>query len=113
MKNQSLALLACLAAFLVIQNHCVMVEGIRLESEPSGAKVYVIPWSIWEQDPSIQNDDIRLAEFRVAQGNTPVTIRAKEKVYAVIFDLNGKKEMRKLDVIASKSEGNRVMVVFE
>jgi hypothetical protein len=89
-----------------------MVPGIRLDSDPSGAKVYLIPWSIWEKDPGIQYDDARLAEYRLPR-DTPVVTSAKEKVYAVVFDLDGKKEWRKLDVMAIKKEDNWVKVVFK
>ncbi|MBA7496254.1 hypothetical protein ES702_06853 [subsurface metagenome] len=87
-----------------------MVDKIELISEPPGAKVYLVPLLDWEKDPSIISDDNKLSKFQVPDGNTPVITRAYEKVYMVVFDLNGKKISRKLDVIAGKI--NRVKVTF-
>lgn len=89
-------------AYVVFFMSCQMVDNIELISEPPGAKVYLIPLYIWENDSAIISDDTKLAEFQVTEGNTPVKTRAYEKVYMVVFDLDGKKISRRLDVIAGK-----------
>jgi len=98
-------------AYVVFFMSCQMVDNIELISEPPGAKVYLIPWYIWQNDHAILSDDTKLAEFQVPEGNTPVITRANEKVYMVVFDLNGKKISRRLDVIAGKI--NRAKVTFQ
>jgi len=98
-------------AYVVFFMSCQMVDNIELISEPPGAKVYLIPLYIWENDSAIISDDTKLAEFQVSEGNTPVTTRAYEKVYMVVFDLNGKKISMRLDVIAGKI--NRAKATFQ
>lgn len=90
---------------------CKPADNIELISEPPGAKVYLIPLYIWQNDHAIISDDTKLAEFQVPEGNTPVITRAYEKVYMVVFDLNGKKISKRLDVIAGKT--NRAKVTFQ
>lgn len=88
-----------------------LVKDIFLDSEPEGAKVYLIPLSTWEKDPSIFKDDNRLAKFQVPEGCTPVYTTTYEMVYQAVFDYKGRKEMILIDVIHDKN--NKAKVVFK
>jgi hypothetical protein len=88
-----------------------MIDKIELLSAPSGAKVYLVPLYRYESDPNLVTDEAKLAEFLVPEGRTPVTTRALEKVYVVVFDLNGKKQITKIDVVHGHT--NQAKVVFQ
>ena len=103
-----LILVSCIALFICTAQ---IVENVELESDPPGAKVYLIPLNEWEAHPDIIFDDNKLSYYRVPEGDTPVTTRTREKVYMVVFDLNGKKLTRKLDVM--RDYQNKVKVKFQ
>lgn len=89
---------------------CVMVDKVQLSSEPAGAKVYLVPLYRFETDTSLIWNDVKLAEFIVPEGPTPVLTRALEKRYVVVFDLNGKKLTSRIDVIHGQT--NQAKVIF-
>lgn len=89
---------------------CVMVDKIRLLSDPPGAKVYLVPLYRFEADTSLVSDDAKLAEFIVPEGLTPVMTRALEKRYVVVFDLNGEKLTTRIDIL--RGQTNQAKVVF-
>jgi hypothetical protein len=81
---------------------------IDLESNPEGAAVYLIPLYDWENDPSIINDDRRLSNYRVSQGNTNVQTRQPEKVFEGVFVLGDQRRPINIDV---NREGNTTFKV--
>jgi hypothetical protein len=82
---------------------------ISLESSPGGANVYLIPKRRVELDPSLpQKDESSLFEFRVPTGNTPTIFKAKQKVFTILFILNGVRRSVPLDVRPDGSKSARV-----
>lgn len=89
---------------------CAMVDTVQLLSEPPGAKVYLVPLYSAETDTSLVSNDAKLAEYLVQEGPTPVITRALEKRYVAVFDLNGTKRTKRIDVI--RGHTNKAKVIF-
>jgi hypothetical protein len=68
-----------------------LVDHVRLNSEPSGAAVYLIPKIEYERDKElgqrILKDPSAGARYRVMEGLTPVETTTREMVYIAIFIL--------------------------
>jgi hypothetical protein len=87
-------------------------EIVKFASYPPGAWVYLVPLYEWERDTTLEFADKRkLRKYLVPEGLTPVQTKAEEQVYMVLFDYNGKREVRKVDII--KGESITVKVYFE
>ena len=87
---------------------------VTLTSKPEGAKVYFIPLRDWEQDPNILNNETKLnLNYRVPDGNTPTSTTVKRKVYIVVFDLQGRKEWVRKDVIGVIGIEDKVEVTLQ
>ena len=96
---------------VLLMSGCMVVHDVRLDSVPTGAAVYLVPKVDVELDPSIIDDQGKLANYRVPEGDTPVVTKAREKVYTVLFVRDGQVEMRQLDVL-SPPHSNQAKAVF-
>jgi len=109
-SQKTLLFFLLLVATVLYINSCGMVENVQLLSEPPGAKVYLVPLYKFEVDTTIVRDEAKLSQYIVSEGPTPVMTSAMEKVYIVVFDLNGKKLTSRIDIIEGKM--NQAKVVF-
>lgn len=75
------------------------LQRVRISSVPGGAAVYLIPLFDWENDPNLLRKPRRLIFFQVPEGETEVRTRAYERVYMVVFVLNGQTREVRLDVV--------------
>lgn len=80
-----------------IRSSELTIVKVRVNSNPTGAKVYFIPLDIWEDDNSIINDNERLFS-RLASKYTSNDYDVYSQVYIVVLELNGKKVKRQIDV---------------
>jgi hypothetical protein len=110
MKTLSKSFLLAIYFFLLIIPSCQIVPNVYLESDPPGAQVYLIPKIELDLDSSILCDPAKLSKYLVPEGVTPVTTRAREMVYVVLFSRNGQFVERKLDVIYGQI--NKAKAVF-
>lgn len=97
--------------YVLLMSGCMVVPDVRLDSFPPGAAVYLVPKVDLELDPSIMDDQGKLAKYRVPEGDTPVVTKAREKVYIVLFVRDGQVEMRELDVLPPPHK-NQAKAVF-
>ena len=103
-------LLLVYATYLFLLQGCGYVTNIVLESNPPGATVYMIPRYDFEMDSTITSDPYKLQQYQIPEGVTPCSTSRREEVYVVIFELNGRREQRMLDVISGKT--NKVKAEF-
>ena len=89
---------------------CMVVDKVRLESDPPGAAVYLVPKWVFERDPSMLTDQDKMRQYRVPEGDTPVDTRAREMVYVVVFVRDGNVVTREMDVLPGKA--NLAKAVF-
>lgn len=75
---------------------------VEIKSKPSGAKVYLIPIYRWNKEKDPINNQHLLERFELSDGTTDVDTMLDEQVFMVVFDLNGKRVFKRLDVISSK-----------
>lgn len=81
---------------------------VTLTSVPGNAEVYVIPLSTW--DLTSDKDQLLTYKYRVPEGDTrdkklppPLTTNlSKFSVYAIVFVLGPKREMRRLNPATNK-----------
>lgn len=84
---------------------------VELRSKPTGATVYMIPFFEWDTDPLLRNDRARLKYYQVPDGVTDVTTNVFEQVYIVLFELGGKRDFVRADVLKTKQ--NRAFIEFK
>ena len=61
--------------------------NLKLNSNPPGATVYLVPKLIWERTPllaKLKNENL-LGPYKVYNGITPIWTRAQEYVYVAVF----------------------------
>jgi hypothetical protein len=88
----------------------ISMTELELESSPSGARAYLVPFYKWEHNPTLATNLQSLSYFEVADGLTNIKVKVYPQVYMALFELDGKWLTRKIDVIASKP--NRTAVKF-
>lgn len=71
---------------------------LKLDSEPQGAVVYLIPLSDLDQHPEILQNATLLESYRVPDGNTPIKPLVYRKTYVVIFEVSGAKNQLRVTV---------------
>jgi hypothetical protein len=90
------------------------LSDLRLDSQPAGARIFLIglrDWEDYDDGARIINDDTQMSLYEVLQGNTPITTKARNKVYMAVFKLNKRIEVRKVDV--NVYNNNEVHVNFK
>jgi len=97
----------CLTVAVVV---CGCATVIELDSDPSGATVYLVPQSDLTLDPSIRVSAEKLARYRVPEGVTPVKVRAQQKVYVIIFEYEGRRAEVRLDALPRLPNSARVRI---
>jgi hypothetical protein len=74
--------------------------SLEINSTPQGAKVYLIPRDDWDADNGIINQNDRLNAYRPKEGDTaPVTTRVYEQKLIIVYELNGKRSWKLVDVV--------------
>lgn len=86
---------------------------ISVMSSPAKANVYLIPWTKWDEGPSMSNDErlTLLLPKLLPDGETPYESEINQQVYMVVIEYQGKKIPRRLD--AHDKKVNRVDVTFD
>jgi outer membrane protein OmpA-like peptidoglycan-associated protein len=73
---------------------------LEITSTSPGARVFLVPRAVWDSDTSIINNDEKLNLYRPKEGDTtPVSTDVYEQVWILIYELNGKRSWKKVDVI--------------
>jgi hypothetical protein len=75
---------------------------VEIKSKPTGAKIYLIPIHRWNKEKDPINNQQFLERFELPDGTTDVDTTLDEQVFIVVFNLNGKRVAKRLDVIGSK-----------
>jgi WG containing repeat len=83
---------------------------VLIKSSPDKAKIYLVPFSVWDLDESILNDEKRLSEYLFPEA-TVYEGKVNQQVYMVVLEYQGKKIARKLD--AHDKKVNKVDVAFD
>jgi hypothetical protein len=81
---------------------------VRLESDPTGAKVFLVPLWDWEQSlngEALLKDNAKLSVYQVTDGNgvTSVETSARRQVYMAVFELGGKRVVQRLELKGSEN----------
>lgn len=84
--------------------------NVIIDSKPKGAKIYLVPLTIWDDDNNIINDDTRLFSH-LQPTYTRYVNQINAQTYVVILELKGKKVKRQLDV--NRFKDNTVEVDFD
>lgn len=83
---------------------------VEVSSTPVKARIYFVPIYKWNKSPDPLNDRQLLSRFEYAGDVTNTTVRIDEQVFMVVFELNGRRIPKRLDVISSRE--NRVQAIF-
>lgn len=81
--------------------------SVRIDSEPRGAQVYLVPLWDWESSGdgrALLADPQKLAFFRVPEGPTDVRTVVRRQVYVAVLELDGQRKVQKVVITENDNQ---------